>query len=80
LATTGTALPSKVLGIVVTCVVVAAALYALVGTMWLTTQALAVREWNILQLVPSARLSERRIKEVDASQLYLVRRSNDIRL
>ena len=80
LATIGTALPSKVLGIVVTCVVVAAALYALVGTMWLTTQALAVREWNILQLAPTARLSERRIKEVYASELYQVRRSNDIRL
>jgi len=80
LATIGTALPPKLPGIVLTCLIVAAALYALVGTMWLTTQALAVREWNILRLAPTARLSERRIKEIYASQLYQVRRSNDIRL
>jgi hypothetical protein len=80
LATIGTALPSKLAGVILTCLAVAAALYALVGTMWLTTQALAVRKWNILQLAPTADLSARRIREIYASKLYQVRRSNGIRL
>src|SRR5580700_6735514 len=50
LATIGTAVPPKLAGQVLTYVLVAIALYALFGTMWLTTQALAVREWNVLQL------------------------------
>jgi hypothetical protein len=80
LATIGTALPPKLIGVIVMCVVVAAALYALIGTMWLTTQALAVREWNDLKIIPVAHLSAREMKEHYASQLYQVRRANDIRL
>jgi|HubBroStandDraft_4_1064222.scaffolds.fasta_scaffold141552_2 hypothetical protein len=80
LATIGTAVPPKLAGQVLTYVLVAIALYALFGTMWLTTQALAVREWNVLQLKPTARLSARRMKEIYAHQLYQVRRSNAIRL
>ena len=80
LATIGTALPPQLAGVIVMSVVVAAALYALIGTMWLTTQALAVRQWNDLSVVPGDHASARHMKEHYASQLYQVRRSNDIRL
>lgn len=39
-----------------------------------------MREWNDLKITPSAQLSAREMKEQYASQLYQVRRSNDIRL
>lgn len=80
LATLGTALPPKPGGQIVTYVLVFLALYALIGTMWLTTQALAVRSWNSLDLVPIPHLSARRIKETYASELHRVRRCNGVRL
>jgi hypothetical protein len=80
LATLGTALPPKLGGRIVTYVLVFMALYALIGTLWLTTQALRVRSWNNLDLVPIPHLSARRIQETYASELYRVRRCNGIRL
>jgi ABC-type multidrug transport system fused ATPase/permease subunit len=80
LATLGTSLPPKLAGVVLTAVLVFLALYALVGTLWLTTQALRVRSWDQLDLVPGAHLPVLRIQQIYAKELYRVRRLLGIRL
>lgn len=65
---------------VLTLVLAAMTGYALLGTLWLTVQALAVRSWESLAEQPSKRMEYRRVREVHAHTIYVVRHKLAIRL
>jgi hypothetical protein len=54
--------------------------YALLGTLWLTVQALAVRSWDRLDEKPTKQMTPRRALEAHAYQVYLVRHKLAVRL
>jgi hypothetical protein len=72
--------PTKGAAQVLTLVFAGLAGYALLGTLWLTVQTLAVRSWEELKAEPVAQATSRRIREAHASQALAVRRKLTIRL
>jgi hypothetical protein len=65
---------------VLTLVLAAMTAYALLGTLWLTVQALAVRSWDRLDEKPTKQMTPRRALEAHAYQVYLVRHKLAVRL
>ena len=65
---------------ILTLVLAAMTAYALLGTLWLTVQALAVRSWDRLDEKPTKQMTPRRVLELHAYQVYLVRHKLAVRL
>jgi hypothetical protein len=81
LATLGASIPSRGVTRVVSYALAAVALYALVGTLWLTAQALAVMSWEEVEVeAPAPGITLRRLHEAHLSDLYRVRCSLSVRL
>ncbi len=79
LATLGASPPAKGVTQLLTLIFAGLAAYALLGTLWLTVQALAVRSWDEMTVKPIGRITARRMREEHAYNAYRVRRRLSIR-
>jgi hypothetical protein len=79
LASIGSSLPATKTLIVLTYVLMGLAVYGLLGTLWLSTQAVRVRRWELTILEP-ALATTRELQERYAAQLYRTCKRDALRL
>jgi len=80
LASIGSSIASNRARIFLTCVLMGLAIYGLLGTLWLTLQAVGVREWEPTMLEPVFDTRVREVKERHAGQLYRTCKRDALRL
>jgi hypothetical protein len=79
LGSIGSSLPSSRAVLIIAYVVAALAVYALIGTLYLASQAQRVRHWEETRMEPVT-AGAHHLKELDASKLYRTCRKLSIRL